>query len=326
MTSMNINHVNTMAQLLSNDGTLRAKDKAGSLKNIFEFIVNFISFGSVQNKRARQYEAFVENMAAELFKSEPSDKFSRIPERLNFNYSGYDIVFTLPGENADKADFVSLCVSKNGEKIESTVDKKTFCRICTAMLICKMCDVPLTPVLLTDKGCINLAGANLPNADLRGMNLGDADFGGANLTGANLEDANLEGANLKGANLEKATLMRAILKHADASEANLRGAHLKETNLKNANFEQAVLIRAHLESADASEAKFMKADLSFAYLEKARFDKSDLRDASLKCVNMCEGRFDMARLGNADMSGAVAMKTHLERADMRGGLYSSMPR
>lgn len=88
-----------MAQLLSNDGSLKAKDNAGSLKKIFEHIVNFFTFGCMQNKRAKQYEAFAENMGDELYKKVLYGEDWTNMDNLSFEYSGCEIKFTPPGKN-----------------------------------------------------------------------------------------------------------------------------------------------------------------------------------------------------------------------------------
>src|SRR5471030_1661171 len=216
--------------------TPRAGDRMACPRGILEHIFDFFTLGAVRRENAKAYDEFAQAMTVELQHTSLDTRNAAIPEWLVVAFSGYTVIFTQPGQHHNAASQVTIEVRQPGETTTARVNKGTFRRISTALLLRRLGGLPSTAVVLTDDNRIDLQKANLTGASLSE----------ANLDGANLSEANLRGANLSGANLTGADLFKTNLRGADLVGANLGGANLSEANLKGADLCGANLNRANL--------------------------------------------------------------------------------
>src|SRR5476651_1738421 len=216
--------------------TPRAGDRMACPRGILEHIFDFFTLGAVRRENAKAYDEFAQAMTVALQHTSLDTRNAAIPEWLVVAFSGYTVIFTQPGQHHNAANQVTIEVRQPGETTTARVNKGTFRRISTALLLRRLGGLPSTAVVLTDDNRIDLQKANLTGASLSE----------ANLDGANLSEANLRGANLSGANLTGADLFKTNLRGADLVGANLGGANLSEANLKGADLCGANLNRANL--------------------------------------------------------------------------------
>src|SRR5471032_3674755 len=216
--------------------TPRAGDRMACPRGILEHIFDFFTLGAVRRENAKAYDEFAQAMTVALQHTSLDTRNAAIPEWLVVAFSGYTVIFTQPGQHHNAANQVTIEVRQPGETTTARVNKGTFRRISTALLLRRLGGLPSTAVVLTDDNRIDLQKANLTGASLSE----------ANLDGANLSEANLRGANLSGANLTGADLFNTNLRGADLVGANLGGANLSEANLKGADLCGANLNRANL--------------------------------------------------------------------------------
>src|SRR5471030_1478517 len=216
--------------------TPRAGDRMACPRGILEHIFDFFTLGAVRRENAKAYYEFAQAMTVALQHTSLDTRNAAIPEWLVVAFSGYTVIFTQPGQHHNAANQVTIEVRQPGETTTARVNKGTFRRISTALLLRRLGGLPSTAVVLTDDNRIDLQKANLTGASLSE----------ANLDGANLSEANLRGANLSGANLTGADLFKTNLRGADLVGANLGGANLSEANLKGADLCGANLNRANL--------------------------------------------------------------------------------
>src|SRR5476649_2461205 len=264
MIPININNsagVSGIAEDCAGAATPRAGDRMACPRGILEHMVDFFTFGAVLRENAKAYDEFAKAMTVALHHASSFGRNVAIPESLVVAFSGYTVTFTQPGEHHNAAGPVTIEVRKNGEKVKAEVDKETFCRISTALLLRRLGGLPSTAAVLTndnrmdlqkanlsgtalsevDLSGVDLSWANLSWANLSGANLNGADQGRAGLSSANLRSANLRGANLSGAALGRADLSWTALSEVDLSWANLSGANLYEAHLSGANLNRANL-------------------------------------------------------------------------------------
>src|SRR5471030_1353465 len=206
--------------------TPRAGDRMACPRGILEHIFDFFTLGAVRRENAKAYDEFAQAMTVALQHTSLDTRNAAIPEWLVVAFSGYTVIFTQPGQHHNAANQVTIEVRQPGETTTARVNKGTFRRISTALLLRRLGGLPSTAVVLTDDNRIDLQKANLTGASLSE----------ANLDGANLSEANLRGANLSGANLTGADLFKTNLKGAD-----LCGANLNRANLSNILQEGALL-------------------------------------------------------------------------------------
>src|SRR5476651_1422252 len=213
--------VRRIAEYCAGAATRVARDRMACPRGILEHIVDFFTPGAVRREKVKAYDEFAEAMTVALFHASVDVHACAIPERLVVEFSGYTVTFTQQGEHHNAADQVTIEVSKSGETTTARVNKQTFCRISTALLLRRQGGLPSTAVVLKDDNRIDLQWANLSGANLRGVDLWGVDLSAAKLLRANLSGANLCGANLSGANLWGANLCG----------VNLRGVNLWGVNL-----------------------------------------------------------------------------------------------
>jgi len=269
-------------------------------QGVVEHIINFFTFGGVRRENTKPYEGFAQAMTEALIREERSTVHPyTLPNRLVVDCFGYSVIFTLPGQTHNASGPVAIEVSKGRETAVAEVDKDTFCRISTALLLRHKGRLPPTSVVLTDNNGMNLQRSNLYKVNLRGIDLSNADLTEANLTEANLSGANLHKADLRGASLKKACLQGAYLNEANLSETDLEGTNLREAHLIDANFGEAFLRNTDLRGAD-----LRGANLFMAYIRW--FDK------------------DVADLKGADLRGAAVSLSGLQKFDLRGANLSGL--
>src|SRR5476649_1763789 len=176
--------------------TPRAGDRMACPRGILEHIFDFFTLGAVRRENAKAYDEFAQAMTVALQHTSLDTRNAAIPEWLVVAFSGYTVIFTQPGQHHNAANQVTIEVRQPGETTTARVNKGTFRRISTALLLRRLGGLPSTAVVLTDDNRIDLQKANLTGASLSE----------ANLDGANLNEANLKGADLCGANLNRANL------------------------------------------------------------------------------------------------------------------------
>src|SRR5471030_3096356 len=322
--------VRRIAEYCAGAATRVARDRMACPRGILEHIVDFFTPGAVRREKVKAYDEFAEAMTVALFHASVDVHACAIPERLVVEFSGYTVTFTQQGEHHNAADQVTIEVSKSGETTTARVNKQTFCRISTALLLRRQGGLPSTAVVLKDDNRIDLQWANLSGANLSGANLYGADLWGANLSAtnlrgvdlrgvdlwgvdlsaakllrANLSGANLCGANLSGANLWGANLCGVNLRGVNLWGVNLWGANLNGANLSRANLSRADLSGANLSRADQSGANLCEADLSGANLSRANLNGADLSWASLSKVDLSGANLNRANLSNISQEGAL---------------------
>ncbi|WP_213993420.1 pentapeptide repeat-containing protein [Sodalis sp. dw_96] len=222
-----------MAETIAGIGTERARSDANSLHGIMEHIVNLLTCGYVRRQRAVQYDEFTQALSTALNSTCSLDEAFRIPQKLIVDYAGYTVTFMLPGENHNETGLATLQVSKKGKSIESSVEKNTYCRICTVLLIRQRFGLSHSSITLTERGLMDMRGANLSRADLSGADMREADLSGADMSESNLSKADLSGADLGNAILWNTDLTETLLAGANLSNANLSGAKLYGADLSN---------------------------------------------------------------------------------------------
>src|SRR5471030_2367448 len=306
--------VRRIAEYCAGAATRVARDRMACPRGILEHIVDFFTPGAVRREKVKAYDEFAEAMTVALFHASVDVHACAIPERLVVEFSGYTVTFTQQGEHHNAADQVTIEVSKSGETTTARVNKQTFCRISTALLLRRQGGLPSTAVVLKDDNRIDLQWANLSGANLSGANLYGADLWGVDLSAAKLLRANLSGANLCGANLSVANLWGANL-----CGVNLRGVNLWGVNLWGANLNGANLSRANLSRADLSGANLYEADLSGANLSRA-----DLSGADLSGANLSRANLNGADLNGADLSWASLSKVDLSGANLNRANLSNI--
>src|SRR5471032_271844 len=239
MIPININNsagVSGIAEDCAGAATPQARDRMACPRGILEHMVDFFTFGAVLRENAKAYDEFAKAMTVALHHASSFGRNVAIPESLVVAFSGYTVTFTQPGEHHNAAGPVTIEVRKNGEKVKAEVDKETFCRISTALLLRRLGGLPSTAAVLTNDNRMDLQKANLS-----GTALSEVDLSGVDLSWANLSWANLSGANLNGADLGRADLSWTALSEVDLSWANLSGANLYEAHLSGANLNRANL-------------------------------------------------------------------------------------
>src|SRR5471030_2991575 len=280
--------VRRIAEYCAGAATRVARDRMACPRGILEHIVDFFTPGAVRREKVKAYDEFAEAMTVALFHASVDVHACAIPERLVVEFSGYTVTFTQQGEHHNAADQVTIEVSKSGETTTARVNKQTFCRISTALLLRRQGGLPSTAVVLKDDNRIDLQWANLSGANLSGANLYGADLWGANLSATNLRGVDLRGVDLWGVDLSAAKLLRANLSGANLCGANLSGANLWGANLcgadlRGANLCGANLSRANLNGADLSWASLSKVDLSGANLNRANLSNIS-QEGALLCL------------------------------------------
>src|SRR5476651_2068008 len=222
MIPININNsagVSGIAEDCAGAATPRAGDRMACPRGILEHMVDFFTFGAVLRENAKAYDEFAKAMTVALHHASSFGRNVAIPESLVVAFSGYTVTFTQPGQHHNAAGPVTIEVCKNGEKVKAEVDKETFCRISTALLLRRLGGLPSTAAVLTNDNRMdlqkaNLSGTALSEVDLSGVDLSWANLSGANLSGANLSGANLYEAHLSGANLNRANLSNILQEEA----------------------------------------------------------------------------------------------------------------
>src|SRR5471032_3454303 len=233
MIPININNsagVSGIAEDCAGAATPQARDRMACPRGILEHMVDFFTFGAVLRENAKAYDEFAKAMTVALHHASSFGRNVAIPESLVVAFSGYTVTFTQPGEHHNAAGPVTIEVRKNGEKVKAEVDKETFCRISTALLLRRLGGLPSTAAVLTNDNRMDLQKANLSGTDLS-----EVDLSGVDLSCANLGQAVLSRANLVRANLYRTDLYGTDLYGADLSGANLYEAHLSGANLNRAN-------------------------------------------------------------------------------------------
>src|SRR5471030_2546170 len=239
MIPININNsagVSGIAEDCAGAATPQARDRMACPRGILEHMVDFFTFGAVLRENAKAYDEFAKAMTVALHHASSFGRNVAIPESLVVAFSGYTVTFTQPGEHHNAAGPVTIEVRKNGEKVKAEVDKETFCRISTALLLRRLGGLPSTAAVLTNDNRMDLQKANLS-----GTALSEVDLSGVDLSWANLSWAKLSGANLNRADLSRADLSGTALSEGDLSWANLSGANLYEAHLSGANLNRANL-------------------------------------------------------------------------------------
>src|SRR5471032_1442149 len=233
MIPININNsagVSGIAEDCAGAATPQARDRMACPRGILEHMVDFFTFGAVLRENAKAYDEFAKAMTVALHHASSFGRNVAIPESLVVAFSGYTVTFTQPGQHHNAAGPVTIEVCKNGEKVKAEVDKETFCRISTALLLRRLGGLPSTAAVLTNDNRMDLQKANLSGTDLS-----EVDLSGVDLSCANLGQAVLSRANLVRANLYRTDLYGTDLYGADLSGANLYEAHLSGANLNKAN-------------------------------------------------------------------------------------------
>src|SRR5471032_1824759 len=252
MIPININNsagVSGIAEDCAGAATPQARDRMACPRGILEHMVDFFTFGAVLRENAKAYDEFAKAMTVALHHASSFGRNVAIPESLVVAFSGYTVTFTQPGEHHNAAGPVTIEVRKNGEKVKAEVDKETFCRISTALLLRRLGGLPSTAAVLTNDNRMDLQKANLSGTDLS-----EVDLSGVDLSWANLGRANLSGANLYGADLSCANLGQAVLSRANLVRANLYRTDLYGTDLYGADLSGANLYEAHLSGANLNRA------------------------------------------------------------------------
>jgi uncharacterized protein YjbI with pentapeptide repeats len=178
----------------------------------------------------------------------------------------------------------------------------------------------------TNRGPVDLTGANLDAANLAGANLAGAFLDGANLAGAHLGGADLTrallaGANLYGANLYGAHLAGANLGVANLTRANLTGANLTKAHLTGADLTGAELYGAPLTGAFFTGARFTGARLTWAFLTGASLAGADLAGTDLSQADLAGANLYEANLTKAHLTGADLTGADLSGADLSGAVW-----
>lgn len=301
-----------MASTLFGNGTAQGRYEVSSPQSTLEHITDFFTCGSVRKERAEKYDFFVDSFALALEEASPSKYCWRIPARLRFDFSGYSVLIRLSQKTPSHAEPVYIELSKDGNSIESDIDRNIFCRICTVLLVRGRFNLPVLSITLTNEGYMNLRGVKLNHCDLVGIDLSKADLSNADLSEARLEGADLRNAVLKNADLSGANLKNADLGHANLGGATLKNADLSGANLKEVNMANACMAHADLTEADLNEADMSWADLGAAVLNKAKLTKAVMYDANL----------DNAILTGADLTGAKLDRAYMGKADLKGAILN----
>src|SRR5471030_1672946 len=239
MIPININNsagVSGIAEDCAGAATPQARDRMACPRGILEHMVDFFTFGAVLRENAKAYDEFAKAMTVALHHASSFGRNVAIPESLVVAFSGYTVTFTQPGQHHNAAGPVTIEVCKNGEKVKAEVDKETFCRISTALLLRRLGGLPSTAAVLTNDNRMDLQKANLS-----GTALSEVDLSGVDLSWANLNGADLGRADLSWTALSEVDLSWANLSGANLYEAHLSGANLNRANLSNILQEEALL-------------------------------------------------------------------------------------
>ncbi|CNH98509.1 pentapeptide repeat-containing protein [Yersinia massiliensis] len=307
-------------------GSFDAIKEAASPKGILEHIINILTFGGVRRGNESLYREVMEKMV-EALKIADKEKLANIT--IN-DINGCEVSFIMPEIDSDN---VTVEVRKGNYTESSKINLQTYKDVCRTLKLRDELQLPQNPVILTDDGKINLAGADLSNVDLRRFDLSRADLVGADLRGAklasvnlsqtnlsqaNLSSADLVGSDLKGANLFQATLFRADLENAKLIGANLSQATLFRANLTKANLSEANLTSTELYNADLKNAYLIDANLTYADLKSADLKSADLTNANLTCANFTSANLTDAKLAKADLTCSTFAYATMIKIDMNG--------
>ncbi|CRY53668.1 pentapeptide repeat-containing protein [Yersinia intermedia] len=285
-------------------GSFDAIKEAASPKGILEHIINILTFGGVRRGNESLYREVMEKMV-EALKIADKEKLANIT--IN-DINGCEVSFIMPERDSDN---VTVEVRKGNYTESSEINLQTYKDVCRTLKLRDDLQLPQNPVILTEDGKMNLAGADLSNKKLDNLDLSRANLVGADLSGAKLASANLNQTNLSQANLNGADLADSDLKGADLFQATLFRADLAGANLRGANLSQATLFRANLVDADLSKANLTSAELGNANLKDA-----DLIGADLSCANLTSANLINADLSSADLTCANFTSANLTDAEL----------
>lgn len=139
------------------------------------------------------------------------------------------------------------------------------------------------------------------------------DLSGLSLNGLRVENGNFSKTNLRFCDLRGAYLLRANFSESFLDGANFEGAKLLEADLGafglDINFTAADLTRVRLEDSAFFNAYMVKTNLFQASLNRAHlvghYMGADLREAEMRGADLSGANLVMATLNRADVKGAV---------------------
>lgn len=224
-------------------GTDSAIKEATSPKGILEHIINIFTFGGITRANDKFYNQIVDSMIYALSGVNEKDIQNGMCMFLD-DINGCKISFI---SSESTPNHVTVEVQKDHYVESYKIDSQRFLDVCRTLKLRDELGIPQDPVILTDRGKMNLRGASLAHQDLTGKNLSNADLSNADLFRAILIDANMENTDLSNARLIKARLNRVNLSGADLSFSDLLRADLSGTVLKQADLTCASLIEAKVD-------------------------------------------------------------------------------
>ncbi|MFT4464400.1 MAG: pentapeptide repeat-containing protein [Sodalis sp. (in: enterobacteria)] len=305
--NMFINNTLTFA-CAAGTGSAHAVKDAITPSGIFQHILDILTFGGIRRGKENVYTIMMDRMAEALDGTDITE-----PKDITLHdVMGCEVSFKLPPMGSDETK-VTVEVREGGHLIGHDIDIQAYHKVCRTLLLRKELQLAQNPVILTEKGKMNLTGVNLAQANLVGIDLSDADLSHANLIRANLAGANLEGADLTGARLIRANLSGTDLTSANLNEADLNRADLIEADLCNVTLAEADLTNANLTSAE-----LVSANLTEANFFRARLNDADLTRVNLSYANLVQANLTGAELIDADLTFAKLNGSHLTDADFTG--------
>lgn len=173
--------ISTMTQHCLGIGTHEANEAITSPQGIMETILNFFTFGAVRRERCQRYAEFedcfthalAERMTNNVKKGSGETVFSPMPEKIEFDYQGYALIFHIPAVTDEAYGEVRVSVFK--PEPEQTLvryfhlPQETFTRVATLSLLRHHYPEKNLPHYLDEDGNVDFGDIVPAELDLRNL-------------------------------------------------------------------------------------------------------------------------------------------------------------